>query len=337
MNNYSDLILKYQSGEMSISERDEFNRDFFLNIELRKEFSFQEKLDKVMKKSLSLEGIESDPDLIKAEILARQDIDNYLINSKHQGRSKMLVNFEVETEVEIRKRIAKAEVEMVLLGIDDISEEWVKDFELREATLQNDRAAQRIIGYVNKSEPFNEMIVQMPRVAHRISRKIVFQIAAAVFILSLLLFKALTPTYSGDSVYKQYYEPLEANSFQLRGNVQAVDNKLQQGVNFYLSGDYSKAELAFRALQKMNKNMPEALLFSGLDQMGLNNFPAAISSFNELLSREDQFVPEAQWYLGLCYIKTGDKVKARSLMAMLSKTEGLYKNKAQLILKNLNR
>jgi lipopolysaccharide biosynthesis regulator YciM len=87
----------------------------------------------------------------------------------------------------------------------------------------------------------------------------------------------------------------------------------------------------------MNEKLPEVLLFSGLNQMGQSNFLAAINIFKDLLAIEDQFVPETQWYLGLCYVKTGENQKARSLMEKLSETEGIYKKKAQLILKNLDR
>ena len=337
MNNYNDLILKYQSGEMSIPEREEFNRNFFLSEELRKEFVFQEKLDKVMKKSLFLEGIESDPNLIKAEILALQDIDNYLYKSNMQS-SKIINNtISVETEIEIRKKIAKAEVEMVLSGIDDVAEEWVRDFELRKPALQGDVSAQRIFEYVNKGELSQETVIQMPAASHRISRKIIFQAAAAVFILCLLLFKALTPGFSGDNVFSSYYEPLEANSFQFRGNTQEASSKLQEGVDYYLSKDYSKAEIAFSNISRMDKQLPELLLYTGLTHMGKNNYNAAIPYFSNLLSLENQFVPEAQWYLALCYLKTGDISKAHSLMVVVSETEGIYKNKARKILKSLNR
>jgi len=336
MNNYGDLILKYQSGEMSIAEREEFNRDYFLNTELRKEFVFQEKLDKVMKKSLLLEGIENDPNLIKAEILAQQDIDNYLIRGRNNKHQRSIVNFEVETEVEIRKRIAKAEVEMVLSGIDDISQEWVRSYKQREKELDQAPVAKRVIEYIKESEPYHEAVIQMPA-AHRINSRMIFQVAAAVMVVSFLLFKSFTPTYSGDSVYKNYYEPMEANSYRLRGETQGVTNKLQEGVDEYLAKEYTKAEVVFDNLQKGNQNLAEVELFSGLNQMQLNNFQGAITSFTNLLAHEDQFVPEAQWYLGLCYIKTGDVAKAKPLFSALSETEGLYKKKAQRILKNLNR
>ena len=337
MNKYTDIILKYRLGEMTIAEREEVNRNLNLNMQFRKEFIFQEKLDKIMKKSLMLEAIESDPYLIKAEILARKDIDNYLHKAGERGLKKDNTIFEVETEVELRKKIAKAEVEMVLSGIDEISEEWVGNFEESKPAIRHDLASQRIIAYVKKSEPFSETVIQLPSLRHRISRKIVFRLAAAVFVLSLLLFRALSTSYSGNSVYQKFYEPLEASSFSLRGNSHEVPGKLQEGVDFYLSKDYGKADMKFNELYKMNENSPEVLLFSGLSKMGQGNFPAAINLLTNLLSAEDQFVPEAQWYLGLCYIKTGENLKARSLMGSLCETEGMYKKKAQIILNNLNR
>jgi tetratricopeptide (TPR) repeat protein len=337
MNNYSDIILKYRSGEMTIAEREEFNRDFFTNMELRKEFIFQDKLDKVMKKNLLLDALESDPNLIKAEILARKDINAYLNKDGIKNNKNDTNIFDVETEVELRKRIAKAEVEMVLAGIDDTTEVWVKDFEKRKHTLYKDDSARKIIEYVNKAEPFSENVVQMPPNRYLFTRRIGLEIAAAVLILSVILFKSLAPSYSGDSVYKHFYEPLEANSYQLRGDVQDINSKLQEGVECYLAKDFQNAEIVFDNLHKMNSNLPEVLLFSGLSKMEQNNFPAAINCFSELLSTDNQFIPETQWYLGLCYIKTGDKLKARSLFEVLAETEGIYKKQSQEILKNLSR
>lgn len=337
MNNFTEIILNYHSGEMNKIEREEFKRNLNNNERLRKEYVFQCKIDKIMKQSLLLEAIENDPELIKAEILALKDIDNYRRSKIESSITREFSIIEVDTEVELRKKIAKAEVEMILSGIDDVSEDWVKTFDLNKPSHEDDIAAQRIIEYVKKSDPFNERVIQMPVLRHRISRKIVFQVAAAVLILSLLLIRPLTPSFIGYSVYDQYYEPLEANSYRLRGNSNEITGKLQDGVDYYLSKDYTHAELAFKELRKMNENLPEVLLFSGLNQMGQGNFPEAITIFTDLLTVEEQFIPEAQWYLGLCYIKTGENIKALSLMETLSETEGIYKKKAQLILKNLKR
>jgi len=337
MNNYTDIILKYRLGEMTIAERGEFNHILCLNLPLRKEFIFQEKLDKIMKKSLMLEAIESDPNLIKAEILARRDIDTLWNKDGERDGKKDNNVFEVETEIELRKKIAKAQVEAVLSGIDDITESWVRNFDKSKPFIGQDVDAQRIIKFVKKSEPFSETVIQMPSKRYRISQKIGFQVAAAVFVLSMLLFKSLTPSYSGDSLYKRYYKPMEASSYSLRGNTQDAGTKFQEGVDYYMLKDYAKADLVFNDLQTMKENSPEVLLYSGLNKMGQGHFASAINLFNGVISAGDQFVPEAQWYLGLCYIKTGENLKARTIMESLSETEGIYKKKAQVILKNLNR
>ncbi len=336
MNNYNDQIIKYQSGEMTLSERKKFNRDFFHSEELRREFIFQEKLDKVMKKNLFLEGIESDSHLVKTEILALQDIDKYLDKSNTTGRIKAKNTMNIDREVEIRKRISKLEVEIALSGVDVIARKWVRDFELRKPALQNDVSAQQIFEYITINEPSHEAVIPMPALSHQISRKIIFQAVAAVFILSLLIFKSLTPGFSPDNLYSSYYEPLESNSFQFRGNAPDAVSKLQQGVDFYLIKEYDKAETTFDNLRQTDSNRPELLLYSGLNKMGQNNFKSAIPYFSNLLNLENQFVPEAQWYLALCYMKTGELPKARALMVVVSENEGIYKNKALKILKSLN-
>jgi hypothetical protein len=338
MNNYNDIILKYRSGEMSVAEKEEFNGFFRLNIQLRKEFMFQDKLDNAMRKSLLLKIIENDPGLLTTELRAREDIDNYLKNGgRERIRNSDFNIFSIENEVDVLKKIAKAEVEMVLAGIDDISEIWVSNFRERQPYILSDTEAQRIMKYVKESFIFDETAIQAPKGGLRTTRKISFGLAAAALVFSFLVFKSVTPYYSGDFVYKNFYEPIEANSFTLRGNSQDANGKLQEGFDYYLSKDYAKAEIAFSNLRNMNENRPEILLFSGLNQMEQQNYQAAIGLFNDLLLSEDQFIPEAQWYLGLCYIRTGDNLKARSIMETLSDTEGLYKKKAQQILKKLNR
>jgi hypothetical protein len=44
---------------------------------------------------------------------------------------------------------------------------------------------------------------------------------------------------------------------------------------------------------------------------------------------------EAQWYLGLSYLKTGEKTKAIPYFEILSKSEGFYQNQAKKLLRRL--
>jgi TolA-binding protein len=337
MNNYNDIILKYNSLEMTLAEREEFKRNLKQNEPLREEFEFQKKLDRIMKQSLLLEAIENDPFLKEADILAQKDVETYMNNRRLKNAKKEITSYEVDKEIDLQIKVSKAEVEMLLSGIDDIAENWVKDFDRGKANIGDDVAAKQIVEYVKRSDPFHESEIHVPKLRRLITRKIAFQAAAAVLVLSMLLFKTLIPSYSGNSVFERFYEPLDANSYRLRGNSNEVSGKLQEGVDYYLSKDYRHAEKAFNELRNMNENLQEVLLFSGLNHMGQGNFTEAITLLTDLLSADDQFIPEAQWYLGLCYIKTGEIEKARPLMETLSKSEGLYQLKAQQILKNLNK
>jgi len=103
MNNFTDVILNYHSGEMTKYEKEEFKRNLNSNEHLRKEYIFQKKLDKVMKQSLLLESIENDPDLIKAEILALKDIDEYKYSNRGKGINNEFSILEMDTEVELQK------------------------------------------------------------------------------------------------------------------------------------------------------------------------------------------------------------------------------------------
>ena len=78
MNNFTDIILKNRLGEMNRAEREDFKRNLILNEQLRKEYSFQEKHDNILKNSMLLESIENDPDLIEADILAQRDIGLFM-------------------------------------------------------------------------------------------------------------------------------------------------------------------------------------------------------------------------------------------------------------------
>ena len=334
MNNFTDIILKNRLGEMNKAEREDFKRNLVLNEQLRKEYSFQEKLDNILKNSMLLDTIENDPDLIKADILAQMDIDRFmdLNNSRISGNKS---NLDIQDEVEMRKRIAKAEVEMFLSGIDVLSEVWVKNYDFNKNSFAQDAGAQKIRNYIKRSLNQNVPGVTIPSINRQLIHKIGYSVAATVLFLSLLTVKSLTSTYTGDKLFDKYYSPLEANSYRMRGNSQEGTEKLQQGIDYYMSKDYSKAEMAFEQLEGFGENHSEMLLYSGLNKMQQGNYPGAIGLFEDLLSKQDLFVPEVQWYLGLCYVKTGDKLKAIEMMESLANTEGLYKNKARVILKDL--
>ena len=340
MNNFTDIILKNRLGEMNKAEREEFKRNLFLNEKLRKEYSFQEELDNVMKNSLLLESIESDPDLIKADILAKNDINNFLKNKKSTQKNIIAPHaIGIEDEVELRKKIARAEIEMFVSGIDVITDAWVKNYNYDKKILNMFPENQEIYNYIKQSLDTSVTPVRHIRgIFSPISLRVGVS-AAAVLLFSVILIKSLSFSIADNSQYTKFYEPLDGNSYHMRGSNSINDNdkKLQEGIDYYLTGKYNTAENVLNQIPVNTVENPEVLLYKGLTKMELNKNAEAIDLFSSLINLNDQFVPEAQWYLGLTLLKTGETDRAKQLFNVLSKTEGIYKKKSYDILSNLNR
>ena len=161
-----------------------------------------------------------------------------------------------------------------------------------------------------------------------------FGAAIGIFIITMLLFKSLSPTYSESDLFNRFYEPLTDNSFQLRGSEQEKEHLFSEGVNEYLAGNYESADLKFDQLITSGVEKPEVLLYAGLTKTAIEDYVDAIVTLNNLLQNSDQYSPEAKWYLGLCYLKTGNTVKTKAILEDLI-AQKMYTKKAQALLRNL--
>ena len=192
----------------------------------------------------------------------------------------------------------------------------------------------RKIEYNNYPE-FKEYLKSLEDDNNKLIKYLIKKVTLFIFIiLGVSIFFIENETKTVD-LYSINYKPLTEVSFAYRG--EPVNNKVrefQTAIDFYLSGDYIKADEIFNK-ELQHDTSPELLLYSGLNKMAKNDFYVAIQLFNKLLYSSDIYTIEAQWYLALCYIKTNQKEKAKNIMGVLSKTEGIYKKNAGIILKNL--
>ena len=166
--------------------------------------------------------------------------------------------------------------------------------------------------------------------------KKVFLSVVVSFLLLFSIFHMILPSHDNIiDIYTENYNPLSDVSFNLRGENTNKDLiQFQIGVDYYLSGEYNKADDIFKTELKQNIS-PELLLYSALNKMAINDFYSAITLFNKLLYYSDKYSIEAKWYLSLCYIKTNQIQKAKNIISVLSEIEGIYKEKSKKILKKL--
>jgi len=61
----------------------------------------------------------------------------------------------------------------------------------------------------------------------------------------------------------------------------------------------------------------------------------AVNILESIAGKGGEFSREAEWYLGLAYIKTGETAKARNCFESLSKSGGYYSDRAEKLLRRL--
>jgi len=110
---------------------------------------------------------------------------------------------------------------------------------------------------------------------------------------------------SNDSLFSQYYNS-ENIIDQTRG-----DQNIVEAVIKFQQKDFKTASVLFKSiLDKDNSNI--ALWFYyGISNIETQNFENSIKAFKTIIEQNDNlYVEHAEWYLGLCYLKSNQKQKA---------------------------
>ena len=78
-----------------------------------------------------------------------------------------------------------------------------------------------------------------------------------------------------------------------------------------------------------------AKFFKGIIGIETGNYDRAAELLDEVVNGQGEYAKEAAWYLGLTYLKSGDKVKASGYFEFLARSPGFYMERAEKILRRL--
>lgn len=163
-----------------------------------------------------------------------------------------------------------------------------------------------------------------------------WQIAAASIVLVLLVggmwLMFSSKTYSSDRLITKYYEPARAVG-QVRSVEIGSDDALKEAFTFYQQNDYVNALKYFSSLD----NQVTAKFYSGVCYIELEQYNKAKDSFEYVISDKDNlFIEQAEWYVGLIHLMNNEKDKATDQFNKISQTNSFYADQAQEIIKYLN-
>ena len=140
---------------------------------------------------------------------------------------------------------------------------------------------------------------------------------------------------SNNELIDKYYTPYEAPAPSRSGKM--ISNAdYNVAIEYYQVKDYRNAAVYFSKVIKDEPRNMNSWLLNGISNFEISNYPEAMSSFETVIDDDNNlYIDHAQWYLGLCYIKTGELEKARQQMTMIGNSESVHRKEARKILKRI--
>lgn len=313
-------IEQYNSNELDESLMTDFEQELILSKDLEKDIELYKDIDRaagetdIMDLRASLQAIQHTEASTAQKM---EEIDQYLNNELND---EMLASFEAELA-------ANPDLENELNLVAEI------DTAIGEADIMDLRAK---LGTISKE--INGEEKQKRAFATRIntSRVAIATIAASlVLILSIAGLVSKNSPSSDTELYSQYYQPYETTGIFRSGDA-LIDSKLTKALHQLNNQDYQAAIGLFDQVLKIDPNNPVSNFYSGIAYQQTGQTQKALISYqNVIKDRDNLFIEQAQWYIGLCYLQDENRKKAYRQFTKIANSNSFYQEKASAILRKI--
>ena len=130
-----------------------------------------------------------------------------------------------------------------------------------------------------------------------------------------------------------YFEPFDSPGPGRERGTNTITDK-GKAYEAYDNGRYDEAMILFEDITK-SADDPIVYLCLGNAQLKVGQLEKAEKSFNHVLTKHEDLVTPASWYLALTYLKQNRMERAKSALWQISKSS-TYGEKAQNLLKDLD-
>lgn len=175
---------------------------------------------------------------------------------------------------------------------------------------------------------------------HRSIRMPLSKIAVASIAASLALLLSLggiltRQSVTDDDLYGQYYQSYETTGIIRSGNA-TMDNTLTAALQKFNAQEYETALELFQQVIAYDSKNPVGHFYSGVSYQETGRFNKAIEEYEIVVKDKDNlFVEQSEWYIGLCYLQTQDRKKAYRQLERISRSDSYYSKKAEAIIRKL--
>lgn len=310
----------YLSGQMDSVAREQFENDLSVNQSLSHDVHLLGEVAEacaeqdVLNLRATLAGIQ------KTEFqstIRLEEIEGYIYDELSEEElasfeSELSINQALSEEIELIRSVDQALGESDVMGLRDNLQS------ISRAISAEKQAHQSIISRVG-------------------SRRVIISSVAASLILLLGITGLLTRQSSDSQLYQKYYAAYHQSSGVSRSGELIADPLFSAAMQQFNEGRYDAAQPLFLQVLGQNPSNPVAQFYAGASLQATGDYRGAIERYQAVLEdRDNMFVEQARWYIGLCYLQTNDQKKAYQHFKKISQSQGFYQEKAQAILRKLD-
>jgi len=158
--------------------------------------------------------------------------------------------------------------------------------------------------------------------------------SVAIFIVLIGLGGALSNSFvSVSGTYDKYFD---APAWSPERSVNSDITVLQQANSAYLKEDYAKVVQTLNQASVVNIDNPVFDFYKAASLQKLDKYSEAIAGYTKVINDGDNlFIEEAEWYRSLCYVKLGEKEKAKVELLAVIERKNIYENQAKAVIRRL--
>jgi len=314
----AEEIDNYIYNRMDPPQRDQFAEEIALNTNLAHDVRLAREIDlagpekDIMELRASLKGI------MKSEthFTARsEDIEGYIYNRLSEEE---LASFEAEL----------AENKSLVSEVGLIRE---IDQALKEADVMRLRGKLQSIA----GEIASEKQTERSFAGKATARRVILSSVAASLILLLGITGLLSRESSRDDLYQNFHTTYQTSGISRSASL-TTDQALSLAMQKFDNQEYETALNLLKDVISKNQNNMVGHFYAGAALQETGKYQNAIREYETVIVDKDNlFIEQAEWYIGLCYLQTNEDKKAYKQFKKIAKNEGFYQQKAQAILRKI--
>lgn len=310
LHDYVDGILEGEQ-RMKFEEDLKYDKSLANEVQLLKEIDLALEENDIMDLRANLQGIRESARMFTSDI---EEMEGYINNTLTEQQmslfeDELIHNKDLYTEIELMKDI---------------------DRSIQENDIMQLRNNLRNIAHENNNEKQAEQSIT-GRFWHR-------RMAIAVVAASLILLLGITTLIrytSGGDVYHDFYARYETTGIS-RASDLTPDGAFSLALQKYNKQDYESALNLMQEVISKDPNNMAGHFYSGVSLQELGKYQNAIKEYEiVVIDKDNLFMEQAEWYIGLCYIQIREEKKAVQQFKKIADSNGFYKDKAVAILRKM--